>query len=277
MDKIYIEDLEVYAYHGVNEEEKSMGQRFLISVDLFTSLRKAGLSDDLNKTVNYGELCYEIEEEFKREKYDLIEKAAEKLATFILLKYEMIEKIKVKIKKPWAPIGKPLKYAAVEIERGRHTAYIGIGANMGDKRKNIDDAINIINNSNHTKVTKISEFYETKPVGYEEQDDFLNCAIEIETLLNPVELVRYLLSIEKELKRERVIRWGPRTIDLDILLYDDIISSKDEIVIPHPRMHERMFVLQPLCDIASYAIHPLFNERIHSLKEELEVENNDEI
>ena len=270
MDKMYIKDLEVYAYHGVFKEEKTLGQSFLISLELFLSLREAGITDDLTKTVHYGELCHLVEEEFKKESYDLIEKATEKLAEFILLKYDLVKRIKVKVKKPWAPIGKPLKYAAVEVDRKWHTAYIGIGGNMGEKEKNVKVALELINNSYHTQITKTSKFYETKPMGYLKQEDFLNCAIEVKTLLMPLELIRFLLSIEKELKRERVIRWGPRTIDLDVLLYDNIISSQEEIILPHPRMQDRMFVLEPLCDIAPYVIHPILNKSIIQLKKEIE-------
>ncbi|MGV8979845.1 2-amino-4-hydroxy-6-hydroxymethyldihydropteridine diphosphokinase [Clostridium sp.] len=270
MDKIYIKDLEVFANHGVFKEEKKLGQRFLISLELFLSLREAGVTDDLTKTVHYGELCQLVEEEFKKESYDLIEKATEKIAEFILLKYDLVDRVKVKIKKPWAPIGKPLKYAAVEVDRSWHTTYIGVGGNMGDKEKNIKGALEHINKSHQTQITKTSKFYETKPVGYLDQDDFLNCAIEVKTLLSPLELVRFLLSIENEFNRERIIRWGPRTVDLDVLLYDNIISSLEEIIIPHPRMHERMFVLEPLCEIAPYAMHPILNKPIIQIKASLE-------
>lgn len=265
MDKIYIKDLEVYGFHGVNQQEKDMGQRFLISLELFLSLAEAGESDDLNKTVSYAQVCVDIEEEFKKEKYDLIEKAAEKLAEFVLLNYKLVDRVKIKIKKPWAPIGKPLDYAAVEIDRAWHTAYIAIGSNMGDKNKNLNSAIELINASIINKVTKISNFYETKPVGYVEQDEFLNGALEIKTLLSPRKLMQFLLEKEQELKRERIIKWGPRSIDLDILLYDNLITSIEEIIIPHPRMHERLFALKPLADIAPYIMHPILNRRIIEL------------
>lgn len=272
MDKIYIEDLEIYAYHGVNIEEKNMGQRFLICAELELDLSAAGTSDDLTKTIHYGELCLEIEEEFKRNKYDLIEKAAEELARFILLKYEEISKIKLMVKKPWAPIGKPIKYAAVEVDRMWHTAYIGVGSNMGDKKENIMNAIDMINESKYTKVTKVADMYVTKPVGYEEQDDFLNTALQIKTILNPKELIKLLLDIEKTLKRERIIKWGPRTIDLDVLFYDDIITECEEIIVPHPRLHERMFVLKPLSDISPYLMHPVLKKRIFELENEINIE-----
>lgn len=266
MDKIYIKNLEIFANHGVLDEEKKLGQKFIISLELSLSLRQAAIHGNLNETVNYAKLCCEIETEFKKEKYDLIETAAEKIAEFILLNYEIVENIKVLLKKPWAPIGKPVEYAAVEIERKRHIVYIGIGSNMGDKEKNLRDAIELINSNISNKVTKESKFYVTKPVGYLEQDDFINCAIEIKTLFQPGELMDFLLDVENQLKRERVIRWGPRTIDLDILLYDDLICSNEHTIIPHPRMAERLFVIKPLCDIAPYVVHPILNKRIRDIE-----------
>lgn len=265
MDKMYIKDLEIYAYHGVNIEEKNMGQRFIVSLELWLNLREAGQTDDLTKTVNYAELCHNIEKEFIKDKYDLIEKCAEELAQYVLLNYPLVEKVKILVKKPWAPIGKPLDYAAVEIERFWHRAYIGLGSNIGNKEDNLNSALKLMN-SGTTTVEKVSNFYGTKPVGYEEQDNFVNCAAEIKTLLTPIELIKFLLHIEKDLKRERIIRWGPRTIDLDVLLYDDIITSFEEIIIPHPRMHERLFVLKPLSDIAPYVLHPILNKRIMELE-----------
>ncbi|NMM64791.1 2-amino-4-hydroxy-6-hydroxymethyldihydropteridine diphosphokinase [Clostridium sp. P21] len=269
MDKIYVKDLQVYGFHGVNQQEKDLGQRFVISVELSLNLKEAGESDDLNRTVNYAELCIGIEEEFKKEKYNLIETAAEKLTEFILLKYQIIERVKLNIKKPWAPIGKPVEYAAVEIDRSWHKAYIAIGSNVGNKENNLLSAISLINESNDIKVTKVSEFYVTKPVGYVNQDDFLNGAIEVKTLLSPKDLMEFLLKKEKDLKRERIIKWGPRTIDLDILLYDNLVTCDEDIIIPHPRMEERLFVLKPLADIAPYAVHPLLNKRIVDLMNKL--------
>lgn len=265
MDRIYVKDLQVYGFHGVNQQEKDMGQRFVISLELFLDLQEAGETDDLAKTVNYAQLCFDVEEQFRKEKYDLIEKAAEKLSEYILLKYEPINRVKIQIKKPWAPIGKPVDYAAVEINRAWHTAYIAIGSNIGDREQNLKSAIELINQSTSNKVTKISNFYETEPVGYLEQDKFLNGALEVKTLLSPIKLMKFLLEKEKELKRERIIRWGPRTIDLDVLLYDNLVTHEEEIIIPHPRMHERMFVLKPLSDIAPYVMHPLLNKRIIEL------------
>lgn len=269
MDKIFIKDLEIFAYHGVLEEEKKLGQKFLLSLELGLNLKKAGITDDLNKTVNYAELCSKVEIEFKKEKYDLIETAAEKTAEFILLNYNLVKTVKLTLKKPWAPILKPLDYVAVQIERSLHSVYLALGSNLGNKKKNLDDALNLIDLNPLCKLCKVSNFYTTAPVGYLDQDDFLNAAAEIKTLMSPSELMDFLLEIEKELKRERKIHWGPRTIDLDILLYDDIVTEDEHIMIPHPRMHERLFVLEPLCDIAPYKLHPLLNKRIIDIKNEI--------
>jgi dihydroneopterin aldolase/2-amino-4-hydroxy-6-hydroxymethyldihydropteridine diphosphokinase len=265
MDEMIIKDLEVFAYHGVLNEENKLGQKFLICLELKLNLKEAGINDDIYKTVDYGTLCHEIEQEFTKKSYNLIEKAGEELCEFILLKYELIKEVTVTIKKPWAPILKPLKYAAIRLTRKWHTAYIGLGSNLGDKNYNIEQGLKLINDSKMTKTTNVSPLYETDPVGYVDQDKFLNGCAEIKTLLEPKELIKLLLDIEKQLKRERTIKWGPRTLDIDVLLYDNLISSSEEIVIPHPRMHEREFVLKPLNDIAPYIVHPLLNMRISDL------------
>ena len=274
MDKIYIKDLEIFANHGYFQEEKKLGQKFILSLEVELDLSSAGEEDNLDKTVHYGILCDEIEKEFTKTSYDLIEKAAEEIVNFILLKYGTVNKVKLKLKKPWAPVRKHLDYVAIEIERQWHKAYIAIGSNLGDKEKNIKEALEIINNSGHSKINKVAKYYNTKPVGYTEQDEFLNTAIEMKTLLSPKNLMKFLLKVEKDLKRERIIKWGPRTLDLDIIFYDDLISSDEEVIIPHPRMEERLFVLEPLCDIAPYKLHPILNKRIIDIRDNIIKDTN---
>lgn len=270
LDRIRIKDLKIYGYHGVNAQEKEMGQIFLVSADIFFDARNAGLSDSLDFTVSYAQLCMDIEKEFNKKKYNLIETAAEKIAEMILEKYDLVEKTVIEIKKPWAPIGKSLDYASIKIERGWHVAYIAVGSNLGDRESNIMKAIDVVENSYGCFVTKVSELYETKPVGFVDQNDFLNGAIEVRTMLTPNELLKRMHTIENEFKRDRTIKWGPRTIDLDIIFYDNLVTWDQDIVLPHPLMHERMFVLKPLCDIAPYYVHPLLNKRVSELCKELE-------
>lgn len=148
-------------------------------------------------------------------------------------------------------------------------AYIGIGSNIGNKIENCKKAIELFKKNPQIKVTKISDFYETEPVGYKEQEWFVNCAVEIETDLNPQELLLLCQTIESELGRERKIKYGPRIIDLDILLYNNDIIDKTELKIPHPEMHKRRFVLEPLSDIAPDAVHPALKKTIVELLESL--------
>lgn len=121
---MYIRELELFGFHGVFEEEKRLGQKFILSFELDIDLKLAGKTGDLTKTVHYGELCEKIEDEFKRKNYELIETATLNLADFILNEYKIIEGVKVFLKKPWAPIKKHLDTVEIMIERRRHKAYI---------------------------------------------------------------------------------------------------------------------------------------------------------
>jgi 2-amino-4-hydroxy-6-hydroxymethyldihydropteridine diphosphokinase len=123
---------------------------------------------------------------------------------------------------------------------------------MGNREENLLDAVAELSNLPQTRVAKLSDIYETEPVGYVQQDRFLNMAVALETRLEPFTLLKDLQGIEKALKRERKIHWGPRTIDIDILLYDSVSINCESLEIPHPRMFERAFVLIPLRDIYPY-------------------------
>ena len=269
MDKLYLKNIEIFANHGVFKEEKVLGQKFIISLEIDVDVREAAVNSDLTKSIHYGELCHNIEKEFQKESYDLIETAAEKIAEYVLLNYDLAKKVKVTLNKPWAPINRHLESAAIEIERKWHKAYISLGSNMGDKSSNLRKAMDKLRNNKYINIVKESSIIDTEPWGYEEQDSFKNCVIEIKTLLNPRELMTKLLDIEKEMKRERIIKWGPRIIDLDIILFDDIITEDDYVTIPHPRMEEREFVLRPLSEIAPNIIHPLSKKRIFKMLEDL--------
>lgn len=269
MDKIHIKDLEIIGFHGAIPEEKVLGQKFVLSFELDVDLRQAGKNDDLTKTVHYGELAQKVEEEFTKTSYDLIEKAAEEICEFVLLNYPLVKKVKLLLKKPWAPTRKHVEYVAVEIERKWNKVYIAAGSNLGDKEETLKEAIDKIYKRKDCVVTKVSNFYTTDPVGYEDQDQFVNCVFEIDTLQTPSELMDTLLEVEKDFKRERIIRWGPRTLDLDIIFYNDIISYDEHILIPHPRAHERQFVMKPMCDINPYYVHPIYRKRVMDISSEL--------
>ena len=272
MDKIIIENLELIAEHGVFKEEKFLGQKFIISVEMTTNTREAGKTGNLNASTHYGFVADDIEKIFTGESFDLIETCAEKIAEMILTKYPLISEIKVTVKKPWAPIRKHFDFVAVEITRKWHTVYLSLGTNMGDKKKNLLEAIGKIGKLENTKVTSQSTILETEPFGYTEQDMFLNACIEIKTLFTPQELLEKLLGIELEMGRVRTIKWGPRIIDIDILFFDDEIIQDKNLAVPHPWISERMFVLEPLCEIAPNLIHPLERKPVATLKRILEKE-----
>lgn len=128
-------------------------------------------------------------------------------------------------------------------------AYLGLGSNLGDKVENLREAVRLIDEGPQTQVTGKSALYATAPVGYLDQDDFVNGVVEIETGLTPEALLALCQSVEQSLRRVRLIRWGPRTIDVDVLLYEGVVSSDPVLTLPHPRAHERAFVLVPLAEL----------------------------
>mgnify|MGYP003335655490 FL=1 len=131
-------------------------------------------------------------------------------------------------------------------------AVIALGSNLGNPTENLDLALALLREA--TEVKKVSSYYITRPVGYEEQPDFVNAVCIIETELPAMELLNMLHGIEKAMGRERTIKWGPRTLDLDIVQYGSMLSSADELTLPHPRAHERKFVLEPWHEIEPDAI-----------------------
>jgi 2-amino-4-hydroxy-6-hydroxymethyldihydropteridine diphosphokinase len=147
-------------------------------------------------------------------------------------------------------------------------AYIGIGSNLGNRQKNCLRAIELLTGKKII-VTKRSSLYETEPWGIKDQPKFLNMVIEIETKLNPKKLLVILKDIENEVGRKESLKWGPRVIDLDILLVDNLILNQDDLIIPHPLMHKRDFVLRPLAEIAPDVKHPLLKLSIDELLQKL--------
>lgn len=149
----------------------------------------------------------------------------------------------------------------------KHTVFLGLGANVGDKKKNLNKAI--VKLKEKISDIHVSKFYETEPWGYENQDKFLNAAIGGTTFLSPNDLLKFVKQIEKEVGRVERFKWGPREIDIDILFYDSLIYKDNSLIIPHPFLHERKFVLEPLMDLDSNFIHPVFKKTIRQLYEKL--------
>lgn len=269
MDIIRIDNLEVYAYHGVYDEEKEKGQYFYVNAELYTNTRKAGMNDDLDASTNYGTVCNFIHDFMTKHTYDLIETVAEQLAQALLLEFKLVKSVLLEIRKPHAPIEKEFESVSVEIERGWHEAFVAFGSNLGDKEKFIDEAIEALSNLPQINIVAISDKIVTEPYGNVEQDVFLNGVMKIETLLSADELLQILQKVEEHAGRERKIHWGPRTLDLDIIFYDDDIISEDDLIVPHPDMKNRDFVLKPLMQIAPYKLHPVYRKTISDMYVEL--------
>lgn len=151
-----------------------------------------------------------------------------------------------------------------------YAAYIGFGSNIGDRLKHLQNAIHALSKTEGINLQKISSVYKTDPIGYEAQGQFLNGVAAIQTNLSPLFLLHTLKNIETAVGRQRRLRWGPREIDLDLLIYGNLCVQTEKLVIPHPEMHLRRFVLVPLAEIAPNLVHPIFQESIQTLLERLE-------
>lgn len=265
MDKIFIEDLKIFANHGVLDFEKLEGQNFYISACLYTDIQKAGLSDDLSDTVNYAAVCDKIAEFTKDNSFDLIETLAEKLSIYLLNEYKTVNRIDITVKKPEAPIEHTFGNVSVSITRKRHIAYIAFGSNLGDSKKYIEDSKAMIEENISCSIISESSIYTTSAYGIENQPDFLNGIWAVETYLEPFNLLDFLHEVEKAGGRERKEHWGPRTIDLDIIMYDDLVLDTEYLTIPHSDMANRDFVLGPFAEIAGFVRHPLTGKTIREM------------
>lgn len=269
-DEIRIEKLEVYAYHGVYPEERKRGQIFLVNTVLYTDTHRAGTEDKVELSTDYGAVSMFIDRWMKENTCHTLEAVAGNLAREILLNFDLINALDLEILKPEAPIPLTFGCVSVKIHRSWHKAYLSVGSNMGDRKKYLEDGIEALKAHPLIKQVKVSELIETAPYGGVEQADFLNAAIGLETLMEPEELLEALHNIENSAGRERILRWGPRTLDLDILFFDQLVYESDTLVIPHPDLHNREFVLKPLSTIAPNYRHPLLGMTVSQELAELE-------
>lgn len=152
-------------------------------------------------------------------------------------------------------------------------SFVGIGSNLDDPAARCAEALCCLSQVSGINVLRQSSLYRTEPFGFEKQDWFINLVAEIRTVLNPHELLKALQRIEDTMGRVRGPKWGSRSIDLDILLYDQEVIGEEGLVIPHSDLHKRRFVLEPLCEIASYVIHPAFGVSVRGLMERLDDES----
>lgn len=268
-DEIRIEGLEIYANHGVFPEETKLGQKFFVNAILYTDTHDAGRKDDLSLSTDYGGVCSEIHTFLTGHTYKLLEAAAEHLAEHLLLSFPYVKKLKLEIRKPAAPIPFSFSSVSVAVARGWKQAVIACGSNMGEKEDYIKEAAKKIEQDQKCRLLQCADLIITKPYGGVEQDDFVNGAFLIETLYEPEELLAFLNRLEAEAGRQRLVHWGPRTLDLDIIFYEDAVIRTDRLTVPHADMHNREFVLQPLSQIVPQWIHPLYRKTVVQLLEQL--------
>ncbi len=164
------------------------------------------------------------------------------------------------------------------MKKDQQTVYLSIGSNVGDKKQHLDKAVKLLQNHDQITVTAVSSFYQTEPQNYMDQDWFVNAAVKLETSLDPMDLLDTLKQLETDLDKEgKPFRFGPRIIDLDIIYYGGAVFKTERLEIPHPRMHERCFVLVPLCDIGADAIHPTLNMTSNELLDRIEEQETQKV
>lgn len=267
MDKIKITGISVYAYHGVLQSEKDLGQTFYIDCEF--SLDTSMCNDEIEKTVNYGEVSCKIASFCRENRFDLLETLANKLSKHLLLSYPMIEEITIKVHKPHAPISTPFSDVSLTITRKNVICYLGTGSNLGDREKNLLLVEEEINNDENITLLDKSSYIETEPYGVLDQPKFLNGVLKVRTVFTPKEVLSFCKNIENKAGRIKTRHWGERTLDVDILFYGNEIYWKDNLRIPHPEISKREFVLAPFVEIEPYFIHPVEMVDMQTLLERL--------
>lgn len=251
-DIIFIRGLEVSARHGVLEKEKKNPQKFVFDAEIYCDFSAAARSDDLSDTINYSAVCALLTEVAQKNSFNLIEKLARECASSVLDSFPAADGVKITVYKPEAPVNAKFSTVGTVCSLRRERAYLSLGSSLGDKKGYLDEGIKGLENTRGIEVKKVSSYIPTAPEGGVAQNEFLNCAAEIITYLSPRELLDAIHKIEDSCGRERKVRWGDRTLDIDIILYGGISMCEEGLIIPHPRAASREFVVKPLREIAPF-------------------------
>ncbi len=248
-DRITLLGVRATGFHGVLAEEKRDGQEFVVDVVLHVDLRPAGTTDDLERTINYAEVGADVVARIEGPSLDLIETLAEQIAADALVRAG-VHTVEVTVHKPSAPVGVPFADVAVTVVRTRSVpVVIALGANLGDAAARLDAAIDDL--AGDLERVRRAPFVTTDPVGGPEQPRYTNSVLLATTALEPDALLARLHEVEARHGRVREVRWGARTLDLDLIQYGDpvddtdVVSASPRLTLPHPRAHERGFVLAP--------------------------------
>ncbi len=258
VDLIRIEGMRLMSLVGVLPHEREAAQPLQVDLALHVDLHDAEVSDELDDTANYGAVSEAIAATVAAAEDVLLERLAGRIAA-VALSFRHVEAVDVRLTKLRPPIPVDLISTSVELHRSRqsvqtshgHVAYVALGSNVGDRIGLLCHAVKQLS------PVAVSQVYETAPVGGPAgQGPFLNMVVELHTSLDPFALIRRLQRLEEEAGRTRVVHWGPRTLDCDLILFDDARISSDILTVPHPRFHERRFVLEPLSELAPHLCPP---------------------
>jgi dihydroneopterin aldolase/2-amino-4-hydroxy-6-hydroxymethyldihydropteridine diphosphokinase len=247
LDQIRLVGITARGRHGVFAHERRDGQDFTVDVVLHVDTSRAAASDDLAATVDYGELSTRIADIVRGEPVALIETLAARIAADCLTATGVVA-VDVAVHKPQAPITEQFTDVVVAIRRERVepvTAVLALGANLGDRVGTLRSAVAELDAVAGLRVDDVSEVVETAPVGGPTQPDYLNAVLLVSTELSARELLGVCQRIEADHGREREVRWGPRTLDVDVIRYGDLLSDDPDLELPHPRAAQRAFVLAP--------------------------------
>jgi dihydroneopterin aldolase/2-amino-4-hydroxy-6-hydroxymethyldihydropteridine diphosphokinase len=253
-DRIDITGLVVTTVVGALTHEREQRQPVRIDLSLHVDLRDAGRTDELADTANYGDVTERVADAVREAKDVLLERLAERVAE-VAVGFDRVEGVDVTITKVRPPVPEVVDTTSVRIHRRRadfgqqtrraHTAIVALGSNLGDREAYLRLAMSRLG-----EVVAASQVFETDPVGPEGQGAYLNMVAVVRTWLDPYGFIRRCQQIESEAMRQRTVRWGPRTLDVDLLFYDDVTIDDPELTVPHPRVAERRFVLAPLSEVA---------------------------
>jgi dihydroneopterin aldolase / 2-amino-4-hydroxy-6-hydroxymethyldihydropteridine diphosphokinase len=254
MDRIEIHGLRVMTVVGVLDHEREAAQPLQLDLVLHVDLADASESDDLADTANYGSVSQAVASAVRESKDLLLERVAGRVCE-ILLDFDRVEAVDVTVIKLRPPIPEDVQSSSVTLHRVRprqgaptrqtHRAIVALGSNLGDREDYLRFAVGEL-----SPLVAESQVFETDPIGGPGgQGPYLNMVVAFDTTLDPFALVRRLQRIEAEAGRQRIVHWGARTLDLDLLFYDDATIKSPELTVPHPRYAERRFVLAPLMEV----------------------------
>ncbi|NCA99014.1 MAG: 2-amino-4-hydroxy-6-hydroxymethyldihydropteridine diphosphokinase [Clostridia bacterium] len=261
-DRIFIEGMTFMTLIGVLEHEKVQPQPVTVDVILSVMPVQATRTDRLEQTISYAVAYERISQIIQTEHFGLVERLAGSIAEKLLLDHESLMAVTVTIHKPEAPLPGPFTSTGITITRVRGDfglltqADLSLGTNLGDRLETLRQAVLHLAGHPQIELVATSSVYETTPVGLLDQPDFLNLVARIRTTLDPFSLLFYCQSLETRFGRERLVRWGPRTLDIDLLTYGHLMTQTAILTLPHPRMQEREFVQVPLRELDSGLAKP---------------------